>query len=352
MKRIDPDAFAAELSAKAKQRRHPESVTFELTYGCNLRCVHCFNPTHRALPQELDTSEVLGLLDRLAAFGVLTVTFTGGEPSVRPDIAMILRHARTKGLLIRLLTNATRVTPTFVSLLHEVGAEQICVSIYGATTATYERMTGIPGSYAAFLNGLTMLGEADLPVVVRMPVTTINQREIDICRRLAETLGLKFQYCLDITPRVSGDVTPLEYRLAPDDKIVIDQTMLPGWGSAPVEESCGSTDSFIECACGHTRFAITPYGEMNLCTAFPIPRYDLKTGTVSEGWELLKRTVDEARPNNRYECATCEVHSYCRQGRNDAWLETGDMSVCLPHFRQLANLERRTHALLDPRRPD
>ncbi len=352
MKQIDADTFLAELSSKARHRRQPEGVTFELTYGCNLRCVHCFNPTHRALPQELNTSEVLRLVDQLAAFGVLTVTFTGGEPTLRPDIAAILRHSRRMGLLIRVLVNATRVTPTFVSLLRETGTEQICVSIYGATETTYEQMTAVPGSHAAFLRGLTMLAEANLPVIVRMPVTTLNHHEIDACRRVAEHLGLQFQYCSDITPTVTGNLAPLEYRLSPARKIAIDQDTLSNWGAAPIDDTCRSTDEFIECDCGYTRFAITPYGEMNLCTAFPIPRYDLRTGTVAEGWALIKQTVDQAHPNNRYECKTCEVREYCRQGRNDAWLETGDMSVCLPHYKQWADLEHRTHALLDPRRPN
>lgn len=351
MKRIDSETFVARVAVRASQIRRPEGVTFELTYGCNLRCVHCFNPTHRALPSELSTPEVLRLLDQLAEFGVMTVTFTGGEPSLRLDIAAILNHARRQGLLIRLLINATRVTPTFVALLHDVGTEQICVSIYGSTAATYEHMTGVPDSYAAFLSGLRMLAESHLPVVVRMPVTTINHHEVDSCRRLAESHGLKFQYCLDITPRVTGDVAPLKYRLQPERKIAIDREMLAGWGSAPIEDTCRTTEEFIECACGRTRFAITPYGEMNLCTAFPIPRYNLRTGTVREGWEVLKRTVDEAHPNYRYECPTCDVRPYCRQGRSDAWLETGDMSTCLPHYREWANLEHRTHALLNPRQP-
>jgi radical SAM protein with 4Fe4S-binding SPASM domain len=351
MKRLDTQVFLSTMELRASQTRHPEGVTFELTYGCNLRCVHCFNPTHRALPQELRTSEVLRLLDQLADFGVLTVTFTGGEPSLRPDIADILRHSRRKGLLIRILVNATRVTPTFVSVLQETGTEQICVSIYGATARTYEQMTAVPGSHAAFLRGLTMLADAHLPIIVRMPVTTLNQHEVHACRGLAETLGGKFQYCFDITPMVTGDIAPLTYRLPPERKVTIDQEMVSGWGSAPIEEVCGPTDGFIECACGHTRFTITPYGEMNLCTAFPIPRYDLKTGTVSDGWDVLKRTVDEAHPNHRYECPTCDVRSYCRQGRNDAWLATGDMSTCLPHYKQWAELEQRTHALLNPRRP-
>lgn len=352
MKKLDAEAFLTAISLHADQSRHPEGVTFELTYGCNLRCVHCFNPTHRAMPQELKTWEVLQILDQLAAFGVLTVTFTGGEPTLRPDIAAILRHAHSKGLLIRLLTNATRITAAFVSLLRETGVEQVCVSIYGATLFTYEQMTAVPGSHGAFLRGLRMLAETALPVIVRMPVTTINHHEVDACRRLVENLGRKFQFCFDITPTVAGDRTPLEYRLSPETKIAIDREMVSGWGSEPIQDSCGGqTHRFIECACGRTRFAITPYGEMNLCTAFPIPRYDLRTGTVRDGWELLKQTVDEAHPNHRYECPSCSVRAHCRQGRNDAWLETADMSACLPHFKEWAELEHRTHALLDPRRP-
>ena len=351
MKQIAGDTFLAELASKARYRRQPESVTFELTYGCNLRCVHCFNPTHRALPQELDTDEIIAILDQLAELGILTVTFTGGELGNRFDLEPILQHAQRRGLLIRLLTNGTRITPEFVALLGCLNVEQICVSIYGATHETYEHMTGVPGSYASFHRGLSLLAKADLPVFVRMPVTTLNHHELEACRCLVEELGMKFQYCLDLTPAVTGDVTPLQYRLTPEEKIRIDRAMLSNWGSASPEHACDPTGDFIECACGQNRFAITPYGEMNLCTAFPIPRYSLKTGTVKEGWEVLKQTVDDARPNHQYECPTCESRSYCRQGRNDAWLETGNMSTCLPHFRQWAELEHRTHVLLDPRRP-
>jgi radical SAM protein with 4Fe4S-binding SPASM domain len=351
MKQLDTESYFAGVTAKALQTRRPEGMTFELTYGCNLRCVHCYNPTHRALPHELTTSEICALLNQIADLGVLTVTFTGGEPSVRPDIGDILRHAHRQGLMIHLMTNATRMTVPFTNLLREVGVSQIDVSIYGAAEAIYEQMTAIPGSYRQFRQGLLNLAAAALPVVVRMPVTTINHKEIQACRQLVESLHMKFQYCLEIMPSVTGDQTPLQYRLAPDEKIRIDQDLLAHKWIDPPEESCSATQSFIECACGQSRFAITPYGEMNLCTAFPIPRYDLRTGSVKEGWEMLKQTVDQALPSQRYECPTCEVRPHCRQGRSDAWLETGDMSSCLPHYKEWAQLEHHTHALLDPRRP-
>ena len=351
MNRLDAESYFAAVTSKSAQIRRPEGMTFELTYGCNLRCVHCYNPTHRALPHELTTSEICALLNQIADFGVLTVTFTGGEPSVRPDIGDILRHAHRQGLMIHLMTNATRMTTSFTDLLREVGVSQIDVSIYGATETIYEQMTAIPGSYRQFRQGLLNLAAAALPVVVRMPVTTINCEEIQACRHLVESLHIKFQYCLEIMTTVTGDRTPLQYRLAPDEKVRIDQDLLSYRLTPTPEESCSTNQSFIECACGQSRFAITPYGEMNLCTAFPIPRYNLRTGTVKEGWEILKQTVDQAHPSHRYECPTCEVRPHCRQGRSDAWLETGDMSSCLPHYKEWAEQEHHIHALLDPRRP-
>ncbi len=351
MKELDADKFLGSLSTKAAVCRQPEGVTFELTYGCNLRCLHCYNPTHRMLPHELTTAEVCSILDQIADLGALNVTLTGGEPTIRPDIVPILRHARSQGLVLQLLTNATRMTPAFATVLWEVGVSQVNVSIYGATESTYERMTGIPGSYAQFLRGLQCLAVSRTPVTVRMPVTTVNQEEILACRALVEDHGFKFQYCLDMMPKTDGNHTPLQYRLSPEDKHRIDRTLLPPPVDEVVENSCASSSSFIECACGKSRFTVTPYGEMNLCVAFPIPKYDLRKGSVKEGWDVLKRTVDRAQPNERYDCPTCDVRPYCRQGRSDAWLETGDMSVCLPHFKEWAELEHRTHALLDPRRP-
>ncbi len=350
MKTLTAEDFFTSLSRRSVEARQPEAVTFELTYGCNLRCVHCYNPTHRALPQELTTEEVLSILEQVAELGVLSLTFSGGEPFTRQDFSDILRYARRLGFVLHILTNATRVTPKATAVLEEVGVTRIVVSMYGATEPTYERMTGVPGSYASFRNGLRLLAARPLSVLVRMPVTTVNAAEVETCRKLIEPYGWKFQYSLDIIPRTDGDKTPLRYRLSPEGKIAIDRARFFNPNGTRVEEPCLSNDRFIECACGRSRFAITPYGGMNLCTAFPIPNYDLRRGTVREGWEVLKQTVDRAEPNARYECPTCEVRPHCRQGRSDAWLETGDMSVCLPHFKEWASLEKQAHVPLDPRR--
>src|SRR2546425_9911100 len=98
MKRLSPDRFFSSLSAKTRETRAPESVTFELTYGCNLRGVHCYKPTHRVLPQELRTEEGFSILDQCADVGVVTLTFTGGGLVVSADVVDIFDHAKGLGL--------------------------------------------------------------------------------------------------------------------------------------------------------------------------------------------------------------------------------------------------------------
>jgi radical SAM protein with 4Fe4S-binding SPASM domain len=343
VRRLAAEDFFETLGDRARAARIPEGLTFELSYGCNLRCVHCYNPTHRALPRELTTAEVCAILEQCAELGVASVCFSGGEPLVRPDALRIFEHAKRLGLLVDLISNATRVTPEIADRLALLGFRNLAVSIYGATRATYERVTRRPGSWEQFRSGLECLVSRGLPLTVRMPVMTDNAHEVGDARALVVDLGLKFQYCLDIAPKSDGDPSPLLHRLSPAEKLRIDREQRGQDDGGMDEAACAASDEFISCACGRTRFAITPYGEMNLCVAFPMPRYDLRTGTVRAGWEVLKQTVDRARPNERYECPRCPVRGRCRQGPSDAWLATGDMSVCLPHFKAWATLETDLH---------
>ena len=94
-------------------RRMLPTAMIELTYRCNQRCVHCFNPGAAHAPEErsrrhgseLSTAEVFALLRQLAESGVLIVTFSGGELSLRPDLIPILQEAKRLGFAFDVYTN-------------------------------------------------------------------------------------------------------------------------------------------------------------------------------------------------------------------------------------------------------
>jgi radical SAM protein with 4Fe4S-binding SPASM domain len=222
------------------------------------------------------------------------------------------------------------------------------ISIYGASQETYERVTRIPGSFQAFLTGVQLLRERTVPLLIKMPVMTLNQHEVMQAKALVEGWGIKFQYCTEIFPRVDGSLEPLEYRLTPQEVVQIDETIVGshGWraeGTPEKEESCQVREGLFTCMCGRNSLAVTPYGQMNLCVSLPTPQYDLRSGTVSEGWRTLVDLVDRANaaPGEAYECPTCPVQSRCRQGPMNAWLETGKLELCLPYFKELATLEQK-----------
>ena len=341
------EQFWEAISRKAREGRVPVEAMVELTYGCNLRCVHCYNPTHQA-QGELDTAAFCRLIDELAEVGCLQIAFTGGEAMTRRDCLEIVSYAKAKGFQVALLTNATLMTPEAADRIQALAPRREEVSIYGATPETYERVTRVPGSYARFVRGLDLLRQRRVPLLLKMPVMTLNAGEVAEARALAASWGVEFVFSAEIFPRVDGSLEPLRYRLTPEQVVRVHEELggSARWraeGGGEQQEQCGGTaGALFTCKCGVTSVTVTPYGQMNLCTALPIPQYDLTAGTVADGWRRLVALVERANasPGPAYECPSCSLRDECRQGPMNAWLETGDVSPCLPYFKELARLER------------
>ena len=71
----------------------PICLTWELTYACNLSCVHCLSSSGRRDPRELSTDECKAVIDELERMQVFYVNIGGGEPTVRPDFWELLDYA-------------------------------------------------------------------------------------------------------------------------------------------------------------------------------------------------------------------------------------------------------------------
>jgi MoaA/NifB/PqqE/SkfB family radical SAM enzyme len=197
----------------------------ELTYGCNLHCVHCYTDcyNHRDfIKKERTTQEILHTLDELHELGVLWVCFTGGEIFMRKDFRSIYDHAKGKGFLITLLTNGTMFTEAIVDHLKESPPFSIEISCHGASEETFDRITQVPGSYKRFLKGIELLRSRGLPLKLKTSAMTLNKHELDKIKDFVEGLGLRFQLSRTIYPRLNGDLEPCEYRLSPDEIVELE----------------------------------------------------------------------------------------------------------------------------------
>ena len=95
----------------------PICLTWELTYACNLSCVHCLSSSGRRDPRELTTEQAKAVIDELQRMQVFYVNIGGGEPTVRPDFWELVDYATAHDVGVKFSTNGLKITPAVAARL-------------------------------------------------------------------------------------------------------------------------------------------------------------------------------------------------------------------------------------------
>lgn len=90
------------------EHKYPLYASFKVTNQCNLQCPYC-DMWRMQAGRDLETYEILNVLDNLAASSILVVSIEGGEPFMRADIGDILAYVTDKPLYIELTTSAVGI---------------------------------------------------------------------------------------------------------------------------------------------------------------------------------------------------------------------------------------------------
>lgn len=341
--------WVMRVDEQAGGHRLPWLVSLELTERCNLRCVHCYinRPAgdEEARQKEMSLDRWQGILDQVAEAGTLWLLVTGGEPLLRPDFPEFYLYARRKGLHVFVFTNGTLLTPELADLLAEYPPWHTEITLYGATAETYERITGVPGSYARCRRGIDLLLERGLVLYLKTMILTLNVHELPVMQRLADDLGVRFRWDAVVNSRLDGDHRPLAYRLSPEEIVALDQQdpkRVEQW-----QEICGRSwpsldeEKLFTCGAGWGAFHLDPYGGLYPCPVARWLRYDLLQGSLGEALSeflpavrALPRTSDSA-------CRKCDLRILCQNCPAKAYVETGDPEALDPFLCQLVHLRQQ-----------
>jgi radical SAM protein with 4Fe4S-binding SPASM domain len=169
----------------------PFKADLALTYRCNNACAHCYNEVERFGMGSLDGSGWLEVLDRLAAVGVPHVILTGGEPTLLPDLAAIVRHADDLGLVVGMNTNGRRLAdPALVEALVAAGLNHVQVTLESSRAAVHNAMVNAP-AFAETVQGIRNALAGGLHVITNTTLTRHNiDHALEIIDFVAE-LGLR-----------------------------------------------------------------------------------------------------------------------------------------------------------------
>jgi radical SAM protein with 4Fe4S-binding SPASM domain len=346
--------FSRRLHGRVAGQRIPITGSIEVTERCNLKCAHCYinrpvNDTD-ALKGELGRQELEAFIDQIVDEGCLWLLLTGGEPFVRPDFSDIYEYAKKKGLLITLFTNGTAVTPRIADHLSEWRPFFIEITLYGRTRETYERVTGVPGSYERCIRGIELLLERKLPLKLKSAIMTLNLHEVWDMKSYAESLGVDFRFDPVLNMRVDGGKQPGRLRISPDEAALLDvadQERIKEWRvfsekfSGPPQRP----EYLYQCGAGVNSFHVDSSGHLSSCIMARTPAYDLRKGSFSGAWQDFLPQVLAQKWSQEAACKGCSLIAMCGQCPGWAQLETGDQEKPVEYLCRLAHLRANAFAM-------
>lgn len=182
----------------------PQNVAFMITRRCNLNCLHCSASPEQFLREDMDTQEILRVIDELARCQVFRIVITGGEPLIHPDFFAIVNACLRYPMHVQINTNATLITESVINELKRLSRRpRISVSLDGITAETYDRIRG-PNRFDDMKKGIRMLTAAGFDVRPFAVISRINYRELPQIADFAKTIGARSIKVVD--PQVCGRV--------------------------------------------------------------------------------------------------------------------------------------------------
>src|SRR5215467_13640576 len=196
----------------------PRLIFWEVTKGCNLRCIHCrASATELSSPSDLPTRRALEIIDQIAETANPILVLSGGEPLYRSDIFQLARYATDKGLRVALATNGTLVTKDVARMIVDSGVKRVSVSLDGADALTHDAFRGIPGAFDAAVYGLRNLKSLGMSVQINMTIARHNARQLPQVLDLARSLGADALHTFLLVPVGCGVDIAAEQMVAPEE---------------------------------------------------------------------------------------------------------------------------------------
>jgi len=184
--KIEP--FQKKLSA-------PYRMDLALTYKCNNKCIHCYagGPKQTA---ELTTQQWITAIDKLHDIGIPHIVFTGGEPTLREDLAVLIEHTQKKELVSGLVTNGRKLKDKqYLQKLIAAGLDHIQITLESHNPKVHDKITDTPGSFNETLQGLKNAIDTQIYTTSNTTLNQYNVNEVEQTIEFLHNLGLKQFAC-------------------------------------------------------------------------------------------------------------------------------------------------------------
>lgn len=271
--------YAPEMTAPHRMDLMVSAMEKDGAWHCNQKCLHCYAAGQpMGETPELSTEQWKTALALLRKANIPQVTFTGGEPTLRSDLAELVQAAAW--FVTRLNTNGRLLTPELCAGLYEASLDSVQVTLYSAEGNIHNQLVGTNG-FNDTVQGIRHAVEAGLIVSVNTPLCSLNTHYAETLR-FAHSLGVRYATCSGLIP--SGSACGQESRataLTPEQLTEVLRQAVdtaeelgmeldftsPGWLDEETLRSLG-LNLIPSCGACLSNMAVTPDGKVVPCQSW------------------------------------------------------------------------------------
>jgi len=333
---------------------NPTLIDFqiELTSKCNEHCQHCYLPPDRD-KTTLDPELVLRELNDFRDMGGISITLSGGEPMLHPELPTFLQRARQNDLAITILSNATLLTDALTDAIREANISLMQVSIYSMKDKEHDHITGVPGSLSKSLAAIDTLVAANIPLQISCPVMKTNYRSYPEVLKWANDNDLKAYTDYILIARSDQSTDNLNERLGEDelrpligaivkhdedyDNVISVQNLesKPSTSRDPTAQVCGVGRSTLCLSADGRYYPCSSWRGMEVGNAHTTRMRDV--WEHSQKLKKLRSITWASFPD----CLACQDFDYCAMCMARNFNEgNGDMYQINQHFCKAAKLNK------------
>lgn len=318
------------------------SVTFEMTYACNEKYIHCY----ANYPEDSDKKIVISMdkyksiLDELYNMNCMHIAFTGGDPFMYKGFEEVFTYARQKGFVCDIYTNGLYLSEhtDVLNRIIRLRPRAFYISLYGPDSDTHDRITTIPGSFEKTVKTISSLTFAGVSVVLNTMLLSVNCDKLDEIIKLAKELKAEYRVGMSLIYKNDGDSSPMKYFISDKEKI---KTVLQrnNENVYSIDTPIGEENvSERMCGAGTTTLSISPDGIIYPCISLKIPLGNVANDSLLDVWNGNKRKDLEKLLSwdNAEECRNCESKKYCAHCPGISMAENNSLYACNTCDRMIA----------------
>ncbi len=329
-------------------------LQIDITQACTERCIHCYIPEYN--PVFLPLTQIKKVIDEFREQGGIGLALSGGECMMHPDFDEIVRYARSKDLIVSILSNLTLCTDEKIKVLQTAEAT-VQVSLYSMNSETHDAITKRRGSFDATKGAIEKLRAAQIPCFISCPTMKLNYKDYLDVLAYARSLKMDAQTDFIIMGKMDCDTSNLSCRLDLKETRSILEDIV--YKSLPINNEyfdpakkeqletdecfanrkvCGACVSSVCLDATGYYYPCPAFGGVNLGSCH---EHDLNWIWTKSPETLRIRAVTG---KDFTKCVHCKDRNYCSVCMCRNYNETGDMFKPAQHFCDVARIN---HEVVD-----